>query len=344
MKKVFLFWLIATVCLIFPLGQSFAAEEVVKIKFAHLGKPNPHKAAYTTGVVNFAHLLEKGSAGKFQVEMYPSGALGKELDLMEAVKNNVIQITSASMVSLSRIFPPAMVMMAPYVFKNDAIAWEVLDGSFGQKLLDAFTQKTGVKGLAIVDSGFLTITNNVRVIKTPEDFKGIKFRAMGPLQSAMFKSLGASAIPIAWPEVYTALQTGVADGQTNAAFVVNVFKLYEVQKYMSLANSQFGYQIWVCNKGWYDGLTDEDKTILGSAVKGGRLSTRSMALLREQESLVELKKAGMEITALSAEEIGSLQKLAGPACLTFLKSKMDPQWIDDLLKAVDQAEKKLGYK
>lgn len=341
MKKSTLFAISLALILVFSWGAAWSADK--SIKFAYLGKPDPHKAAYTTGVVNFAHLMEKGSGGRLQVKIFPSGTLGKETDIMQAVKSNAVQMTSASMVTLSRIFPPAQVMMAPYIFKNDAVAWEVVDGPYGQKLLDEFTAKTGIKALAIVDSGFLTITNSKRSVRTPADFKGIKFRAMGPLQANMFKALGASAVPIPWPETYTALQTGVADGQTNAAFVVAVFKLYEVQKYMSLANSQFGYQLWLCNKDWYDGLSKADQDILRDAVKAGRLSTRSMALLREQESLTQLKSQGMEIAALTGEQIGALQKLAGPACLDWLKTQMAPVWVDDLLEAIAAAENKLGY-
>jgi len=322
-------------------GSAFSADKA--IKFAYLGKPDPHKAAYTTGVVNFAHLMEKGSGGRLKVKIFPSGTLGKEADILQALRSNAIQMTSASMVTLSRMFPPAQVMMAPYIFKNDAIAWKVVDGPYGQKLLDAFTEKTGIKALAIVDSGFLAITNNKRPIRKPEDFKGVKFRAMGSLQASMFKALGASAVPIPWPETYTSLQTGVVDGQTNAAFVVSVFKMYEVQKYISLANSQFGYQLWLCNKTWYDGLSAADKGILRDAVQAGRMSTRSMALLREQESLTQLKKDGMTITALTSVEVSALQKLAGPVCLEWLKKQMDANWVDDMVKAVADAEKQLGY-
>jgi len=341
MKKSMLVFISFGMTLVFFLGSACAAGPA--INFAYLGKPDPHKAAYTTGVVNFAHLVEKGSGGRMKVKIFPSGTLGKETDILQAVRSNAVQMTSASMVTLSRIFPPAQVMMAPYVFKNDAVAWEVVDGPFGQKLLDAFTAKTGIKALAIVDSGFLTITNRKRPVRSPADFKGIKFRAMGQLQANMFKALGASAVPIPWPETYTSLQTGVVDGQTNAAFVVAVFKLFEVQKYMSMANSQFGYQIWLCNKAWYDSLSDADKVILKSAVKAGRLSTRSMALLREQESLTQLKKEGMQIAALTGSEISALQKLAGPACLDWLKTQMDPKWVDDMMQAVADAEKSLGY-
>ena len=346
MKKGMMFPVILVTALFFLMGMflggsAFSADKA--IKFAYLGKPNPHKAAYTTGVVNFAHLMEKGSGGRLKVKIFPSGTLGKETDILQALRSNAIQMTSASMVTLSRIFPPAQVMMAPYIFKNDAVAWKVVDGPYGQKLLDAFTEKTGIQALAIVDSGFLAITNNKRPIRKPEDFKGVKFRAMGSLQASMFKALGASAVPIPWPETYTSLQTGVVDGQTNAAFVVSVFKMYEVQKHISLANSQFGYQLWLCNKTWYDSLSAADKGILRDAVQAGRMSTRSMALLREQESLTQLKKDGMKVAALTGVEVAALQKLAGPACLEWLKKQMDAKWVDDLVKAVADAEKLLGY-
>ncbi|MCP4692557.1 MAG: DctP family TRAP transporter solute-binding subunit, partial [Desulfobacterales bacterium] len=328
MKKRVMFGLVLSLLLVFAIQAAHAEDPA--IKFAYLGKPDPHKAAFTTGVVNFAHLVEKNSGGAMKVKIFPAGTLGKETDILQAVKSNAVQIISASMVTLSRVFSPSQVMMSPYIFKNDAVAWEVVDGPYGQKLLEAFTEATGIKALAIVDSGFLAITNNKRPLRTPADFKGVKFRAMGPLQAAMFKALGAGGVPIPWPETYTSLQTGVVEGQTNAAFVVAVFKLYEVQKHISLTNSQFGYQLWLCNMDWWNGLSPLDQAIVRDAVKAGRLSTRSMALLRERESLDQLKKEGMTVTALTGPEVNALQKLARPACLAWLKKQMDPKWVDDL--------------
>ena len=128
MRKLILFSVVSTLAIAFSLGSVFAAGQA--INFAYLGKPDPHKAAYTTGVVNFAHLLEKGSGGRLKVKIFPAGTLGKETDIMQAVRSNAVQMTSASMVTLSRIFPPAQVMMAPYVFKNDAVAWEVVERGY----------------------------------------------------------------------------------------------------------------------------------------------------------------------------------------------------------------------
>ena len=325
-------------------ATALAADGPVKLKLAHLGKGDPFEAAAHAGAVNFGHMLNKLTAGKYEVEIYPRGSLGKETDLLAAVRTGAVQFIIASMVSLHRIFPPAQVAMAPYIFPNDLVAFEVFDGPFGRKMLDELTAKTGIKALTIQDLGFLTITNNKRELVKPEDFKGIKFRAMDPLQAEMFSSLGASASPIPWPEVYTSLQTGVADGQTNAAFVVKAFKLYEVQKYISLANSQMGYQIYLCNKQWYDSLSPADKTAVRDAANTARLTARYMSVLLESQAAAALAKEGMTVTPLSAEQVGALQKIAAPACLEWLKTQMDPQWVDDLLAAVDEAEKKLGYK
>ena len=160
MKPSRIFVAVLSLMWIFAASGVWAGDTA--IKFAYLGKPDPHKAAFTTGVVNFAHLLEKGSGGKMKVKIFPAGTLGKETDILQAVRSNAVQMISASMVTLSRIFPPSQVMMAPYIFKNDTVAWDVVDGPYGQRLLDALTAKTGIKALAIVDSGFLTITNNKR--------------------------------------------------------------------------------------------------------------------------------------------------------------------------------------
>ncbi len=325
----------------FALGPANTCAE--SIKLAHLGKGDPFEAAGHAGAVNFGHILNKLTAGKYTVEIYPRGTLGKEMDLVQAVRSGVVEIIIASMVSLHRIFPPAQVGMAPYAFKNDAVAWEVLDGPFSDKLLDALTEKTGIQGLIIQDLGFLTITNNKRPLAEPEDFEGIKFRAMGPLQANMFKALGASAVPIPWPEVYTSLQTGVVDGQTNAAFVVKAFKLHEVQKYMSLANSQMGYQIYLCNKQWYDALSPADRRALHHAAESAKQSARSMSILLESRATKALAEEGMTITTLSDDQVTALQKLAGPACIKWLKTQMDPMWVDTFLSAVKGAEQKLGF-
>jgi len=346
MKK-FTPWIITLMVVAFMFSSSavFAAQKPIKIKFAHIGAPKTFDSVMHAAAVAFKYIMEKRSNNRFQVDIFPGGTLGKELDLMEAVQNNVIQVHLASMGGLYRIFPPAILFYTPYIFKNEAIATEVLDSPFAQKLNDALTEKVGIKALGIMDIfNFMTITNNVRPIRKPSDMKGIKFRGMDMLQVKMFKSLGASAVPVSFAELYTSLQTGVVNGQTNPAFLVAWLKLNEVQKYMTLANAQIGYQILVCNKGWYDGLSKEDKRIVQDATTAVKFVGRGLSILLEDKYLRELKEKGMVIDILTDKEIAEFRKICLPESLKWLKTQMDPEWVDGLLKAVDEAEKKLGYK
>ena len=115
---------------------------------------------------------------------------------------------------------------------------------------------------------------------------------MDTLQLKMFQALGASAVPVAFSEIYSSLQTGVVDGQTNPALLVNAMKWYEVQKYMSLTRSQFGYQWIVCNDSWYEQLPPADKNAVNAAVQAAVTAGRGVGVLQEAQNIVDLEKKG----------------------------------------------------
>ncbi len=347
MKSKHLIFLLFAFVVVFTFTPGFAASKPVKIKFAHLAPAKPFDSDIHSMAVAFKYIVEKRTGGQIEVDIYHSGTLGKEIDLIEAVKNNVIQLHIASMGGLARIFPPALLHTAPYAIKNEAIGRALIDGPFTQKLLEAFTNKTGIKGLGIFDSAcYHVFTNNIRQIHTPADMKGMKFRAMDPLQIAMFKALGASAVPISWPEVYTSLQTGVVHGQSNPISIVEWAKLYEVQKYITAANSIYGVLWLVANKEWYDSLSLEHRGIIQDAIMFSKDTRRGLGILLEQSSIKKLKEIGMDVYCLNDNEVSEFQKLARPACLEFLKGKMDPKWVDEFLIAIKEAESSvsLGYK
>lgn len=344
MKKIVVAVLVVVLSLSFLAGPAVAADKKMKIKLATLGVADPFKSAAYASFLVFKEQVEANSGGRIEVEIFPAGQLGNETDSLAGIKNGVIEMFTASMVGLNRIYPPAFVMGSPYLFRNLNVAWEVSQGGYGQKLLDAFTAKTGIKGLGVLGMGFSAISNSVRPTRKPDDFKGIKFRGMGKMQVAMFEALGASAVPISWTEVYTSLQTGVVQGQTNPPAIIKAFKIYEVQKYVALCNSQYGYQFWVANKPWYDSLSPEDQTLIQSALRVANTTARGMGALLNQIAISELKKAGIQVDGLTGEEIAALQEVVRPRGLAWLKTQIDPKWVDDLMEAIDQAEKKLGYK
>jgi TRAP-type transport system periplasmic protein len=337
--------IVATLMSVFLLPAIlFAADAPIQVKYAHIGPPSVFGEPMHASATAFKYMFEKETNGKYKVDIYPAGTLGKELDLMEAVRNNVIQVHAASMGGLFRIYPPAIMAFAPYVFKNEQVAVEVINGPFGRKLLDEFTKKTGVRGLIYNDIYTYTgFSNSIRQIKSPEDMKGIKFRAMDTLQVKMFQALGASAAPVPFSEIYSSLQTGVVNGQTNPALLVNAMKWYEVQKYMSLTRSQFGYQWLVCNNAWYEKLPPADKNAMQAAVQAAVTASRGIGVLQEAQNIVDLQTKGMEVYIPTDTEVQKFRELAQPACLEWLRSEVGAQMVDEFLAAIKAAETKLGY-
>ncbi|MDY6972759.1 MAG: TRAP transporter substrate-binding protein DctP [Thermodesulfobacteriota bacterium] len=346
MKRRTVFSVVLSFILVFAISSfALAGDKPIKIKLAHIAPPKPFNSPIHADAVAFKYILEKRSGGKFEVQIYPGGSLGKEVDLMEAVKNNVVQINFAAMPGLFRIYLPITVFFSPYIFRNEEIAMEVLQGPFGEKLLDDFTKETGIKALDyLAGYTYMAITNNKRAVESPGDMKGLKFRVMDPMGTAMFKSFGASAVPMAFSELYTSLQTGVIDGQTNPPFIVAWAKYDQVQKYLTMAKSQYGYQLIVCNMKWYDSLSSEDQKLLSDSLKAGLQAGNGLGLLLEDKALVDLTKAGMKVNTISEKDLINFQRIARPAGLAFVRKAMGDQMADGLSQAINAAEKKLGYR
>lgn len=326
------------------LTSALGADKVKIVKLAHVTMPDPMKSPFEAACYAFKQAVEQMTNGRFEVKIYPGGTLGKELDLMEAVRTNQIQAHLATPGGLYRVFPPAFLYSTPFMFRNVAVAMTVVDGPFTDEIVEAFTAKTGIQALALVDIGvYGNYTNKVRPLKTPADFKGIKFRAMDQLQITMFQSLGASAVPIAWTEVYTSLQTGVVQGQVNPSFIINLAKFYEVQKYMTVVSGGYSPLMLLVNKGWYDSLSPEDQRAMRLASKHAKAACRGLGLLVEGKAFDELKEKGMDITVLSASDTEEFARIVRPKCLEWFRKEVGSKWVDGLIEATRNAEAQLGY-
>jgi tripartite ATP-independent transporter DctP family solute receptor len=343
-KKLFFNLLMVATILALTLTSALATDKPVIIKLAHVTPPDPMKSPFQAACVGFKGAVEKLTAGRFTVNIYPGGTLGKELDLMEAVKTNQIQVHLATPGGLYRVFPPAYLYSTPFMFKNEAVGMTVVDGTFSQEISEAFTAQTGIQALGFIDLGtYGYYTNSVRPLKTPGDFKGIKFRAMDQLQIAMFKALGASAVPIPFPELYTSLQTGVIQGELNPTFLIDQAKFFEVQKYCTIVPATYSPLLFVANKQWYEALSYEDQRIMRLGIKYAKAVSRGLGILLDNMAVDELKKKGMEIVVLSAADTEDFVRIVRPKCLEMLKTQMDPKWVEGLVKATKAAEAQLGY-
>ncbi|MGY3571574.1 DctP family TRAP transporter solute-binding subunit [Vibrio sp. SCSIO 43135] len=285
----------------------------------------------------FKNIVEAESGGKIKVNIYPSGQLGGETELLQSTQEGMLTMTMVSG-AYSKLCKEANVLEIPYLFPSSPVAWEVLDGEFGQALNEHCLKQTGLRNLAYGETGFRHFTNSKREINTPEDLQGLKIRVMTtPLYVEMLKSLKAEPTPIAFPEVPAALTTGVIDGQENPVSVISANKFYELQKYITLDGHVYSTDFLLMNDDFYTSLNAEDRAIIDRAAKVAGTVGRAIQQVNSAEGLETLAKKGMKITSLTPEQQKQFRDQTQPAVIKWLEGTVDAKWIDGALQAVEQA-------
>ncbi|MDD4364003.1 MAG: TRAP transporter substrate-binding protein DctP, partial [Atribacterota bacterium] len=184
-----------------------------------------------------------------------------------------------------------------------------------------------------------------RPIHTPEDMAGLTFRTMQvPMYMMIVESLGGRPTPIEWTEVYSALETGIADGQENPFQSVIVASLYEVQDYMTLDGHVLTYKVFCVNEDWYQSLNDDMKQILHHAARDGNRASYVIGRMADVLGYDDLTSKGMEIYTPKAEEMELFKEATIPTAKEYLSEKYGMEEIDKLLNAIEESEKALGYK
>ncbi|KEA62216.1 TRAP-type C4-dicarboxylate transport system, periplasmic component [Marinobacterium lacunae] len=242
---------------------------------------------------------------------------------------------------ISNIYPDIMVFDLPYLFKNRDVAYKVMDGEFGQKILNGLLERTGIRAIAWGENGFRHFTNNVRPLETPEDLKGLKIRTMeNPAHIAMVNSFGAIATPMAFNELYSALQQGVIDGQENPVSLIESMRFYEVQKHLTLDGHVYSPFTFIVNNGFFESLPAEYQRIIQEEAKLWSTNERKLNAEQENAGVERLKQAGMEVVSLSDEVKGQFRESTTPVYNTY-REKLGDDLIDELMNAVSEAESNL---
>jgi tripartite ATP-independent transporter DctP family solute receptor len=315
------------------------AETVIKL--AHVDPEDVFISKKGAATRVFKDMVEAEIGGEVVVNLFPAGQLGGERELIEATKLGTIQMCMVSG-AVAGYFKPAMVLDIPYLFSSAPVAWRVLDGPFGKELSETLLKETGLRNLAYGETGFRNFTNSKHPIKSPADMSGLKIRVMEtPLYIAMVKALGASPTPIAWTEVYTSLQQGVVDGQENPVSVILQAKLQEVQKYLILDGHAYGTDFLLINDQFFNKLTPAQQQVLKRAAIVAGNCGRSIQQLNSAMGVSKLKGMGVEVYSPTADERAQFKKLTQAPVLEWMKTQVDPQWIEKIMKAVEQAETEL---
>ena len=309
------------------------AEKVLKL--SHLNPADPFNNATGAMAAVFKSLVEAGTNGSVTVQVFPDGQLGKDAEVIQQTRDGVIQSNISSSGGVAQHYPLIGVFDMPFAFPNINLVHDVmdLDSAFGQKLAADVEAQTGLKVIAVLDSGgYFAISNSQRPITSVADMKGLRIRTMTlPTHQAIIGSLGGKATPLPWAEVYTSLQTGVADGQMNPVPIIAFAKFDEVQEYLTLTQHIITPYVWFINKKFYDGLSADEQAIVDYAARAAADSGRGLSRIIEASArgLPHLAKK-MKVNSVSADELEKFAAVSQPAVRKLIEEKFGAAGTDML--------------
>jgi tripartite ATP-independent transporter DctP family solute receptor len=267
------------------------AQTVLKIGYA-----TSQTSHYGVGSTVFCDEVEKGTQGRFKCQQFPNSALGGEREMIEAVQLGTLDVVNTSTGPVGNFVPEVKIVDIPFLFRDYDHARHVLDGQIGQDLLTKFPAK-GLVALAWTENGFRHMTNNKHAIIKPEDAAGLKMRTMeNKVHIDGYKAFGIQPTPMAFPEVYGALQQGTVDGQENPIPVILASKFAQVQKYLSLTGHVYSPALLITSPRLMNKLSDADKKVFYEAAKKAATAQRRKVNDDENNGIAQLEKDGMTVT------------------------------------------------
>jgi TRAP-type transport system periplasmic protein len=268
-------------------------------------------------VRKFGELLKASSGGKITVKLYASGSLGNDVTMISALQGGTLDMTVPDASTLTSHVKDFGVLNLPYTFNTEAEADAVLDGPLGKKMLAKLPEK-GLIGLAFWENGFRHVTNKNKAIKSAADFAGLKLRVIpNPLFIETFNAIGANAVPLPFPELYTAMETGAVDGQENPVATILASKFYEVQKNLVLSRHMYSVWVMLMSKKKWDAYSPAEQKLVTAAADEAKLYERQTIRDFSVNAIAELKKNGMTVTEFSAADVAALRTKVMPVVAKF---------------------------
>ncbi|WP_193143001.1 MULTISPECIES: DctP family TRAP transporter solute-binding subunit [unclassified Meridianimarinicoccus] len=316
----------------------------ITLRLAHLNPDDPFASHSGAMAAVFASLVESNSNGRIEVQVFPNGQLGKDNEVIDQVRSGLVESTISSSGGMAQHYPLVGVFDIPFAFPNIGVASKVIDtdSSFGEAFVADLENKTGLEVLGLLDSGgFFAFTSGKAPITSVEDMDGQRIRTMTlPTHETMVSSLGGQPTPLPWAEVYTALQTGVADGQMNPVPIIAFAKFDEVQKYLSVTNHLITPYIWTMNAEFLEGLSAEDQYLIRWAADVATDAGRAMSRVIEasDRGLPALAEK-MEVNVVTPEEQARFAAAAQPAVRALIEDSYGAEGmalLDAMLASIDE--------
>ena len=291
MLKLFLLAIIVTLSLSLSISATANAKIILKC-----GTSTQPSHIYNKAVEYFAKLVSERSNGEIEVQLFPAGQLGSERDMVEGLQIGSLEMTLTSTGPLGNFVPQVKLFNLPFLFKDRQTCYKILDGKIGTDIANLFL-KVGIRSLGWYENGFRNITNSKRPIEKPDGMDGLKIRVMeDDVFILTMKSLGASPLPMAFGELYTALEQKAVDAQENPLAVIHSSRFFEVQKYLAMTGHFYSPAMLLISEITWKKLTTAQQKILLEASKEARDYERRISMEADQTLEAELKKAGMIVT------------------------------------------------
>jgi TRAP-type transport system periplasmic protein len=271
---------------------AFPTQAQTVLKIGHVLAKGSH---YDIGAHAFCDALDKNTQGRYKCQVYPASALGGEREEVEAVQIGTQDLVITSTGPVGNFVPEMKIVDIPFLFRDYDHARKVLDGKIGQDMLAKFPNH-GLVALAWSENGFRHMTNNKRPIVSAADASGLKMRTMeNKVHMEGYRSFGIQPTPMAFPEVFGALQQGVVDGQENPIPVILASKFSQVQKHLSLTGHVYSPGLIITSPRIMNKLSDADKQAFYDAATKSVAATRKKVNDDEANGIAQLEREGMQV-------------------------------------------------
>lgn len=261
----------------------------------YLAHTLPQSHPVHKGILEFKKALKQKSGGKMDIKIFPDGQLGSEREVLELLQIGSVAVAKVSAATLSNFVPEYHILGIPYLFRNKQHQFDVLESEIGKSILEKGS-KFWLRGLCYYDAGSRSFYTSNKAIRTPEDLKGLKIRVMNNQMAInMVNSLGGSATPMSFGELYTAIQQGVVDGAENnpPSFVSS--NHYEISKYYTLDQHSSVPDVLLIGTKYWDKLSGEEKVWVQEAANESSQAQKVFWNNSVNESMAIIKKAGVEV-------------------------------------------------
>lgn len=314
-----------------------SAEEI-KFALEMYEGDNPEYNAVTA----FKEYVENKSNGELTVRIFAGNQMGSVRETTEMVQQGTLEMTLPSDGAFAGFYPPIQAWSMPYMFPSAPVAWEVMQGEFGQWMLEDIHEQTGIKALAFSMNGFRSFLNNKRQIVTPADLDGMKIRTMeSPVYMEMVKALGADATPIAGSEATMALQQGVVDGLENPPSVHLSGGAADLADFMTLNEHVFGLHIIIANDAWFTSLSPDHQKIIMDGAKLMANVENVEKTTGDWTAIEQVKEKGIKVHISTPEEKQQFKEAVYQPVREYVSSQVGEELLERIEDAVSDAEAKL---